>query len=433
MNCNKHVLVTVWAILSAVPAARALAAEGLLDLDLQGHLKYRYQTVRYPAHSIYQQSYGETSNDHLLDSRFKFSSREGRLDLQVDYQVQALYGDRLSTELVTGSPASAAAYPEDDRRVVDLTKVVSEDDDTALLHRLDRFNIGYSSDKLVLRAGRQVLSWGNGLMFNPVDFFNPFDPAALDTEYKVGDDMLYGQYLFANGDDLQAVAVGRRNERDSVTADASSLVIKYHGWLDNWLHSETLAGAELDLLVGEHFDETILAAGLVKSVGGAVWRGDLMFTDTADDTVLSGVINLSYSWTWSGTNISGAAEYYYNGFGLSDGTYTLPEVSADQPLRDRLGRGELYTLGRNYLGLSATIELTPLWLLAPTLLTNLDDQSALLQLGSRHDLAQNWHLIAALNLPLGSKNTEYGGIKSGFGESTLASEGGVFLQLAYYF
>ncbi|PLW82178.1 hypothetical protein CWI75_10340 [Kineobactrum sediminis] len=412
---------------------RATAVEGMPDPDIHGHVKYRYLTARYPEHSIYHHWYGETSSDHLLDSRFKFSFREGRFDLQVDYQIQALHSDLLRTRQVTGSPQPGQAYPEDDRRFVDLTKVVSEGRDTAILHRLDRFNIGYSSDQLVLRAGRQVLSWGNGLMFNPVDFFNPFDPVALDTEYKVGDDMLYGQYLFADGDDIQAVAVGRRNSRDSVTADESSFVVKYHGWLDDRVAWVGLAGAELDLLAGVHFEQTILAAGLVKSMGGAIWRGDLMFTDTDEGGVLSAVANLSYSWTWGETNISGTAEYYHNGFGLDDGRYRLPRVLRDDALQARLGRGELFTLGRNYLGLAATIELTPLWLLTPTFLVNLDDQSALLQLGSRHDLAQDWHLIAALNLPLGPKGSEYGGIKSGFRDTTLASEGGLFVQLAYYF
>jgi len=42
------------------------------------------------------------------------------------------------------------------------------------------------------------LSWGNGLVFSPMDIVNPFDPTAVDTEYKAGDDMLYGQidYFF---------------------------------------------------------------------------------------------------------------------------------------------------------------------------------------------------------------------------------------------
>ena len=44
-----------------------------------------------------------------------------------------------------------------------------------------------------------------------MDVFNPFDPAAVDKEYKTGDDMLYGQYLLNNGNDMQGVAMVRRN------------------------------------------------------------------------------------------------------------------------------------------------------------------------------------------------------------------------------
>ena len=43
----------------------------------------------------------------------------------------------------------------------------------------------------------------------------------------------------------------------------------------------------------------------------------------------------------------------------------------------RLERGELYTLGKHYAGASATIELTPLFLLTPSLFVNLGDPSAL--------------------------------------------------------
>ena len=60
-----------------------------------------------------------------------------------------------------------------------------------------------------LRFGRQALSWGNGLFYAPMDLVNPFDPAAIDTEYKAGDDMLYLQYLQDSGNDLQAAVVVR--------------------------------------------------------------------------------------------------------------------------------------------------------------------------------------------------------------------------------
>ena len=46
-------------------------------------------------------------------------------------------------------------------------------------------------------------------MFHPGDILAPFAPNATDTSYKPGVDMLYGQYLFASGADLQAVWVPR--------------------------------------------------------------------------------------------------------------------------------------------------------------------------------------------------------------------------------
>ena len=86
-----------------------------------------------------------------------------------------------------------------------------------------------------------------------MDILNPFDPAAVDKEYKLGDDMLYGQFLRDNGDDLQGVAVFRRNlETGDVDADWSSFALKYHG----------LSGAgEFDLLAALHFDDPLVAGG----------------------------------------------------------------------------------------------------------------------------------------------------------------------------
>jgi len=410
----------------------------LLKPSVSGHLKYQIQSIHYPSHSIYRDVYGSSSTDHLVDGRVKLAAREGAVDLQVDYQVQTLHGDRLRSHQLYNDLAMVQAYPEDDRRILDLSKVVSEHSDTVLLHRLDRFNFTYSNENTVVRIGRQVLSWGNGLIFNPVDFFNPFDPVALDTEYKMGDDMLYGQYLLPQGDDLQAVVVGRRDARGAISARNSSKVVKYHAWVDNWLHHwvkapTLLAGAEVDFLLGQHYDDEIVAAGLVSNVGGAVWRTDLMWTRTEHDMVFSAVANISYSSTWAGNNVSLLAEYFYNGFGLESDDYSLDAIYADEDLPARLRRGELYTIGRHYLGLAATVELTPLWLATPTLLLNLDDQSALLQLGSRYDLAQNWHFIGALNLPLGSKSTEYGGLRIGSGSTnTIATDGGFYAQLAFY-
>jgi hypothetical protein len=64
-----------------------------------------------------------------------------------------------------------------------------------------------------VRVGRQALTWGSGLVFRPMDLFNPFSPTATDTEYKPGADMVYVQQVFADGSDLQLIVVPRPPRR----------------------------------------------------------------------------------------------------------------------------------------------------------------------------------------------------------------------------
>ncbi len=398
--------------------------------SVSGHLKYQLQAQQFPRDSVYQTLFNDSNLDQLLDNRWKFSGQQGHWDLNLDYQLQGIRSDRLQYGL--GDPLNPTGVPNDDRRLFNFTHVFSQDDNSAILHRLDRFNIGYTRNNLVLRFGRQVVSWGNGLMFNPMDFFNPFDPAALDKEYKTGDDMLYGQHVLPSGDDLQGVWVVRRDtDDDRVAAADSSVALKYHHWLSAGKDS-FWQGAELDLLVAQHYDDQISGLGVTNSIGGAVWRSDLLLTHTDSDTYLSLVSNLSYSWVWNNRNWSGVLEYFYNGLGLAGDEVSLVDVQAKPDLVNRLLRGELYSTGKHYLATSASVELSPLWLATPALFVNLGDQSALLQLGSQYSLAQNWQITSALNVPLGDRGTEYGGWAAG-NKTYLSYDLGLFFQLAFYF
>lgn len=406
-----------------------------------GHLKYQWEAAAYPEESLFYAAEGASSSNHLLDNRWKFRVNYHAWDAQIDYQLQRLQGDRqaLSALAVLGNNTlpdnsiASHAIASDDTRLFDLSHVISGTaEDPTLLHRLDRFNLGYSGQHTVLRFGRQVVSWGNGLLFNPMDFFNPFDPTALDKEYKTGDDMLYGQNLFDSGDDLQGVYVIRRDRADGdVHGTESSTALKYHHWMQT--DAFFFNALEVDLILAQHYNDELAGVGLIKSMGGAVWRADMLLTHTNQDTYRSWVTNLSYSWTWRNTLWSGALEYFYNGLGISGEDYTLTEIQVKTDLLQRLIRGELYNTGRHYLGASATIELTPLWLATPVVFFNLSDQSALLQLGSQYNLAQNWQLTAALNIPLGPDGTEYGGLKTGVDNATLARDAGIFFQIGFYF
>jgi hypothetical protein len=396
------------------------------SVDLGGHVKYQLLVTTYPEDSLFRELTGSQTLDQNLDLRLNLDVDRGAWDLDVGYQLVGLFGDTI--ELTRDFPPAlqlVARLPQDDTRLFNLTYVFRDEGRAAVLQRLDRASIGYSGEKAVVRFGRQAISWGNGMVYTPMDIFNPFDPAAVDKEYKTGDDILYGQYLRGNGDDLQGVVVFRRNLMNGeVQADWSSFALKYHG---------LSGGSEFDLLAAWHFDDPLLAAGGSQSLGGAVWRGDGVVAFTEDDTVLTAVTSLSYSWVWGGKNVSGVLEYFFNGFGQPDGQYDPDSLAQNPELVQRLARGELFTLGRHYVVGSALFELHPLFHLTPNVFTNLSDGSALVQLVTRNDLKQDLVLLGALSFPLGPSGTEFGGIETDVPGRYLSRGPSVFLQLAWYF
>ena len=402
----------------------ALVQAGVPGLD-GGHIKSRWVSSSYPSDSIFQDITGDSAHDQGADLRLKFSARQARFSLKADYQLIGQFGDSLDFPLqVQGLFLLPAPVPDDDRRWWDLTDRISENDSRVVVQRLDRLHLDYTGDKTVLRFGRQVVSWGNGLIYNPMDFLNPFDPAAVDTEYKVGDDMLYGQYLLDNSSDWQFVSVQRRDDEHNVSSEVSSNALKFHGFGVQW---------EYDLLLAEHYDQLIVGVGGLVNVGESVVRADLTLTDGEDDWVTSLVANWSYSWVWGGHNVSAVTEYFYSGFGLRESDYNAENFREDADLTNRLARGELFTLGRQYLAGSLLVELTPLLSVTPNVFFNLGDGSALTQLVLQWDLAQDWQLLAALSAPLGPGGTEYGGLDVGLDDLTLEVGPSLFAQIAWYF
>ena len=390
-----------------------------------GHVKLRWQGSTYPDDSAYREVFGEQADDEYADLRLKFSGSRERFGFQADYQLIGQWGDSLDLPLdANGLLLLPPSLPNDDQRWWDLTDTISDNSSQGMVQRLDRLNVSYSGESTVLRFGRQAVSWGNGLIFNPVDFFNPFNPAAVDTEYKLGEDMFYGQYLLGSGSDWQGVVVQRRDEQGHATSEQRTTALKFHGFgLE----------AEYDLLLAENFNEFIAGVGGVTNLGEAVLRGDITLTDARDGWVASAVANWSWSWVLAGCNATVALEYYYNGFGLAQDDYTLEKILADKDLVERLQRGELYTIGRHQMAGSLLVELAPLVNVTTNLFANLEDGSALAQVVGQWDLAQDWQLLAAATAPLGSNGTEYGGIDTGINDLTLAVGPSLLVQLAWYF
>lgn len=396
-------------LLAAIPAL-AGAVEGKTEFG--GHTKLRVVGQSYPPDSLFRDLYGSSSILTQGDLRLNIEYRQSGWTFNTNYELAALAGESF-------------ALPDDSRRFFDLTSVIDRGGESALVHRLDRLWVGYSSEKTVVRFGRQALSWGNGLFYAPMDLVNPFNPATIDTEYKAGDDMLYVQYLQPNGSDIQGAHVIRRDfPSGDVDSDVTTTALKYHGFLGE---------GEFDVLVARHYGDDVLGIGAGRGLGGAHWSVDFVLTDTTLDTVVQLSTNLSYSWNWAGKNMSGVIEYHFNGFGQHSGSYDPVALAGNPDLLKRLSRGESFTAGRHYLAGSVLIEMTPLWNVSPTLLVNVSDPSGLLQLITNYSLSDNMTLLGSLNVPLGSSGSEFGGVESGLTGRFLSSLGGVFAQWAWYF
>jgi hypothetical protein len=428
------------ALLCLWPASPVRAAGfDALRTEWGGHLR-GIGTLTYPgSQSIYQLvDADEPFVDRQLELRLKNKTSLGSAwSLETHYELVGIRGDTMEKynqlhNLLPATTVSAVlgsqAVINDDRRALNLTHILSEGDTYAIYHRLDRLNLKYSGSWGTLRLGRQALTWGNGLIFNPMDLFNPFSPVAVQKDYKTGDDMLHLQMPVGQGE-VQCLYLPRRDpDTGKIREDQSSYAAKWH------LSLNTL---EMDFMAARHYGDMVLATGAVGYLGEAAWRVDTLYTRLDDHRRLSDywqvVANLDYAWLWFDRNIYGLIEFYYNGLGRGHGDYA--QALTDAQLSQRLARGELFTLGRTYLAGQLRAELHPLLQTSLTTIVNLADPSAIFQPQLEWDLASNWQLIAGASLNRGGGNSEFGGFYTDL-DGTRIEVGpadSIYLWLTYYF
>jgi len=318
--------------------------------------------------------------------------------------------------------------PSERRDWWDLQHIFTDTGERYAAVYIDRLSLAYSSEHAVLKLGRQALTWGSGLVFHPIDLFNPFPPNALDTEYKPGADMLYGQWLFDSGADIQGVVAPRRDPlTGEVEADQSAAGLKWHGFLGR----EQQYGYEL--LLARNYESDVLGLALNASLGGATWTAEAVPTRLLDGALrTSWLANIQYAWTCFGRNCNGYAEYFRNGFGVGGSDNTLDDLPT--PLIERIARGELFTVSRDYLALGLTLEWTPLLDIEPLLISNLDDGSALVVVQAVRSLGENLKLTLAAQSGIGPRGTEYGGLETTAGSDTYVAPGRyLYARIDWYF
>ena len=329
-----------------------------------------------------------------------------------------------------GSTLFFGAPLNDDARFMDLTHTIKEEDSYILLQRLDRLNFTFKSSWGFVRIGRQAITWGNGLIFNPMDLFNPFPPADIQRDYKVGDDMALAQAALPYSADLQLLYVVRRNpDTHNLEEDQNSLAGLLHF---------AVGTTEFDMLATRHYDDYVVGLGSSGIWGGAAWRLDTTATFLKDGkgkntgNYLSGVANMDYSWSWWDKNFYGLLEYYYNGLGESD----YPGALSNPDITKRLTRGELFVLGKHYLGAEIQVELHPLFKVFFTGINNVQDPSGIIQPRAVWNITQDLEMIIGANIFYGDNGdpgTEFGGFFIPGTNIRSRSPNNAYLWFNYYF
>lgn len=291
--------------------------------------------------------------------------------------------------------------------------------------RLDRLWVGYSGRHAVARLGRQALTWGGGQVFHPMDLIDPFAPTATDTEYKPGADMVYGQWLFDDGSDVQLAILPRRDPASRDLRGGRGVSALY------WHHAGDPLQA--NLLLAHDRGDTVLGVNLTGSAGGASWSASLIPTlERGGRSLLSLDANISDGFQLWHRDATGFLEYYRNGFGRGGSGYNLSELPAD--LQSRLDGGQLFNTGIDYLAAGGTLALTPLWQLAPVWIVNLQDQSSLAMVKVTDSVARNTDLVLGLQQPFGPHGTEFGGLALSAGANIyLETPAWIYIRLNQYF
>lgn len=391
-------------------------ADSTLGIEQHGRAQLTFDATRLPERDLRTAAHGRHHDTLGVDLRWQLAAEQDAWRLTSDLQLLADYGHDAEQR---GDGDSDAP------RGLDLARVIDRTGQRRIRARLDRLHLDYQGDTVAASIGRQALSFGNGLVFAPMDFLTPFSPTATDRDFKSGDDLVSLRWRLPNERDLQLAYVLRRTDDDRLTARAGSVAVRLQ-----W----PVGIAEYGLLAARHGGDEVLGLSASLPLGEAIARADWVASRLPDGEVIhSFVVNVDRSAVLADRNVYGFVELYRNGFGRADTPRNLAAIAA--PLRSRLQRGEIFTTARWYAATGATIEWHSLATQQLLLIANLGDGSFTAQSNIRIEPDDRQRMDLTASWQRGARGDEFGGIPIAPPETQTATLGGGWrlgLRYAFY-
>ncbi len=259
-----------------------------------------------------------------------------------------------------------------------------KDSELFLQGRTDRLFLQTTLGNSTLRIGRQAISFGHGMVFNPMDLVQPFSIATIDNEYKAGIDAVrLDRYFGMTGQVTGVVAYAGSWDKEGLTA-----VLNAQG---------TLGLSDLSLFVGSVRSDIVLGTGVVSSFGAVGVHTDL--TVTIPDTEEDPFLRLTTGAIWRPfARSSVTAEYYYQSLGASK-----PEDYLSFASSERYARGELWVMGQHYATLGWGQEVTALAMVNGAIIANLQDASMMVSPSLSLSVSDDVQLVAGGYVGIGER------------------------------
>lgn len=292
-----------------------------------------------------------------------------------EYEIDGLYySQNLAFGLASNSPL---------RQVISLNWQPVEENHLTISHYIDRlyFDQDFSFGSLVI--GRQRISWGTGRVWNPTDIFNPINPANFGKIEKDGSDAASMRFDLGQLTNLQFVYNAEYH-------------FKYSDYAARF--RTNILGYDFSMMSG-YVDKRLVNGGdFAGDVGGAGIRGEtLVSSDVLGRTgyFMKWILGADYQFT---EKLYGMFEYYHNGQGKVDRfNYDLTE----------LYEGKILNLGKDYLVVSGSYQLTPLITIMLLSNSNLNDGSGYLAGTLSYSASDNTSLTFGSLYTYGDSLTEY--------------------------
>jgi hypothetical protein len=370
---------------AALVAARA---EGI-DYDISGYLynlpiyqgetEYQFLDTTFKADDVFY----DFTRVRVRPELFLGENTRMRMDYELDFNVASEKNFIPELQGITN------------RQAVDIHWVIAREDFFAATHFIDLLYIKHDFDFGEVTAGRQLITWGVGRVWQPTDMFLPINPQNFSKFEKDGADALTAKYFLGDFSDIEVVYNIREMWKDGNYG--ARLRTNYD---------------EYDIsLMGGMFDHRWnLGGDFAGNLLDAGFRGEGVFSfakENIDSNFVRVVFGLDYQFT---SKLYALVEYQYNGRGAGNkDDYSLDLVG-------KLLKGEIQNLSRNYVAVQGTYQLHPLWNMMLINISNLNDQSGYVNALVKYNIFEDMNISFGGMITYGKIGTEYGMMPSaGYG------------------